>query len=316
MEFDYRAAWELYRFGATQDRTFGVEIQPAGGGGVLHAETVLFATAGGEPPTGTGFEEDTDNPTGVGGPYPDGIVDLSAFSGQDIRLMFVWNVPEPGTGFGFFQLDNIQMNSSVSVSPANVTLGVSEQQQFTATVTGGSDPSVTWDINLAVGSIDTNGLYTAPASIGVAQTVTVTATSVENPTQSGSATVDLVPVVVSLSPTSATLGASGTQQFTPTVSGTPNTAVTWAISPATGSIDANGLYTAPASIAAAQTVTVTATSVADPNKSGNATVDLITGGGGDPTSGLDHLAGGLLLSCQFRRSYHLQRIGRLCAGPL
>ena len=285
LQFDYRAAWELYRFGATQDRTFGVEIQPAGGGGVLHAETILFATAGGEPPTGTGFEEDTDNPTGVGGPYPVGIVNLSVFAGQDIRLMFVWNVPEPGTGFAYFQLDNIRMTAtvplSVSVSPANVTLGVSEQQQFTATVTGGSDPSVTWDINLAAGSIDTNGLYTAPASIDVAQTVTVTATSVEDPTQSGSATVDLAPVVVSLSPTSATLGASGTQQFTPTVSGTPNTAVTWAISPATGSIDANGLYTAPASIAVAETVTVTATSVADPNKSANATVDLITGGGGD-----------------------------------
>ena len=281
LEFDYRAAWELYRFGATQDRTFGVEIQPAGGGAVLHAETILFATWGAGPPVGTGFEEDTDNPTGVGGPYPPGIVDVSAFAGQDIRLIFVWNIPEPATGFAYFQLDNVRLTGilplSVSVSPANVTLGVSEQQQFTATVTGGSDPSVTWDINLAAGSIDTNGLYTAPASIDVAQTVTVTATSVQDPTQSGSATVDLAPVVVSLSPTSATLGASATQQFTPTVTGTPNTAVTCAISPATGSIDADGLYTAPASIAAAETVTVTATSVADPNKSGNATVFLITG---------------------------------------
>ena len=290
LEFDYRAAWELYRFGATQDRTFGVEIQPAGGGAVLHAETILFATWGAGPPVGTGFEEDTDNPTGVGGPYPPGIVDVSAFAGQDIRLIFVWNIPEPATGFAYFQLDNVRLTGilplSVSVSPANVTLGVSEQQQFTATVTGGSDPSVTWDINLAAGSIDTNGLYTAPASIDVAQTVTVTATSVQDPTQSGSATVDLAPVVVSLSPTSATLGASATQQFTPTVTGTPNTAVTCAISPATGSIDADGLYTAPASIAAAETVTVTATSVADPNKSGNATVFLITGGGGDQPPGV------------------------------
>ena len=63
LKFDYRAAWELYRFGATQDRTFGVEIQPAGGGTVLHAETILNATHGAGPPIGTGFEEDTDNPT-------------------------------------------------------------------------------------------------------------------------------------------------------------------------------------------------------------------------------------------------------------
>ena len=63
LEFDYRAAWELYRFGATMDRTFGVEIQPAGGGAVLHAETILNATWGAGPPIGLGFEEDTDNPT-------------------------------------------------------------------------------------------------------------------------------------------------------------------------------------------------------------------------------------------------------------
>ena len=117
LEFDYRAAWELYRFGATQDRTFGVEIQPAGGGTVLQAETILFATWGAGPPIGTGFEEDTDNPTGVGGPYPPGIVNVSAVAGQDIRLMFVWNVPEPSTGFAYFQLDNVRLN----VTPGAVT---------------------------------------------------------------------------------------------------------------------------------------------------------------------------------------------------
>ena len=58
------------------------------------------------------YEEDTDNPSGGVGDYPPGIVDLSAFASQSVRLKFVWNIPEPGTGFGFFQLDNVRLNTS------------------------------------------------------------------------------------------------------------------------------------------------------------------------------------------------------------
>lgn len=51
-------------------------------------------------------------------------------------------------------------------------------------------------------------------------------------------------LVVSVTPASATLASGAKQQFTATVTGTSNTAVTWTASP--GSIDRNGLYTAPA----------------------------------------------------------------------
>jgi hypothetical protein len=62
-------------------------------------------------------------------------------------------------------------------------------------------------------------------------------------------------VSITISPTSATLGQGGTQQFTATV--TPSgTAVTWSAS--TGTISATGLYTAPASITSASTATITA----------------------------------------------------------
>lgn len=110
LKFDYRAAWELFRFGSTQDRTFDVEIEPAGGGSTLLDQTILVA------PNLT-IEEDTDNPTGGVGDYPPGSVDLSAFSNQSVRLKFVWNIPEPGTGFGFFQLDNIRLNSAANNAP-------------------------------------------------------------------------------------------------------------------------------------------------------------------------------------------------------
>jgi len=68
-----------------------------------------------------------------------------------------------------------------------------------------------------------------------------------------------------------------TQQFTATVTGTTNTAVTWAITAGgtTDSISSTGLYTAPTA-APAGPVTVTATSEADSSAKGNATVNIKT----------------------------------------
>ncbi len=81
-------------------------------------------------------------------------------------------------------------------------------------------------------------------------------------------------IVVTVSPTTATLTASQQQQFTATVTGTSNTAVNWTISPATGTISSSGLYKAPSSISTAETVDVTATSQADDAESATATVTL------------------------------------------
>jgi hypothetical protein len=78
-------------------------------------------------------------------------------------------------------------------------------------------------------------------------------------------------VQVALTPTSVTLLSNQNQQFTATVSGTSNTAVTW--SAAAGSVNASGLYTAPA-VTTQTNVTVTATSNADSSKSASATVTV------------------------------------------
>jgi hypothetical protein len=85
------------------------------------------------------------------------------------------------------------------------------------------------------------------------------------------------PVAVAVTPATASLYASQTQQFTATVTNAGNTAVTWSMTPNIGAIGATGLYTAPATIASQQTVTVTATSAADPGKSAWATVTLNPG---------------------------------------
>jgi hypothetical protein len=84
------------------------------------------------------------------------------------------------------------------------------------------------------------------------------------------------PITVAVAPQTATLAGAQMQTFTATVTGTFNTSVTWSIpAGAPGSIDANtGIYTAPATIPASQTVTITATSQADSTKTGTASVTL------------------------------------------
>ena len=74
---------------------------------------------------------------------------------------------------------------------------------------------------------------------------------------------------VSISPTSVTLPANATQQFTATVIGMTNTAVSW--SATGGSISPSGLYTAPGT---AGTYMVTATSVVDPTQFSTASVTV------------------------------------------
>jgi hypothetical protein len=78
-------------------------------------------------------------------------------------------------------------------------------------------------------------------------------------------------VNVAISPLTATVVSAQKQQFTATVSGTSNTAVTWTAS--LGSIDANGLYTAP-SVSAQKSAVVTAISKADSSHRADATLTL------------------------------------------
>ncbi len=89
-----------------------------------------------------------------------------------------------------------------------------------------------------------------------------------------------IPVSVTISPVSATVGARGTQQFTATVENTGNTVVTWQVSGVTGgnatvgTISSSGLYTAPAVVPNPAIVTVAAVSQADPTKSASAQVTI------------------------------------------
>ena len=105
-------------------------------------------------------------------------------------------------------------------------------------------------------------------------TVTIYVTSVADPTKSASAVITLWPIAIVIAPTTATLGGGESKQFTVTVTHHANKAVTWSLT-GLGDLDTNGLYQAPAVIAAQSTSTVKVTSVMDPSKTASALVTLI-----------------------------------------
>jgi hypothetical protein len=174
----------------------------------------------------------------------------------------------------------------VVISPTTASVATGFTQQFTATVTGTTNTAVTWQVdgvtggNSTVGTISTSGLYTAPASIPSPATVTVQAVSQADNTKTASATVTVVTISVTVKPASAMMVVNATQQFTATVTGTSNGAVTWQVNgttggnSTTGTISASGLYTAPSSVPNPPTVAVTAISQADSTKTASATVTI------------------------------------------
>ncbi|MBZ5595204.1 MAG: hypothetical protein LAP39_23415 [Acidobacteriia bacterium] len=154
----------------------------------------------------------------------------------------------------------------VAISPANAVLQPGGQQTFTATVTGSSNPAVTW--TATGGNISASGTYTAGGTSG---NFTVAATSVADPTKFATASVSIQPVVqVSIAPSNIALQPGQTRQFTASLTGSSNTAVTWAATG--GTISTSGLFTGGSS--AGSNFTVTATSVADATKSATAHVTI------------------------------------------
>ncbi|MBI5705726.1 MAG: PD40 domain-containing protein [Armatimonadetes bacterium] len=168
----------------------------------------------------------------------------------------------------------VQMETlEVDVSPNPVTVGPNGQQQFSAFVIGSPNQAVTWKVLTAGGgSIDANGLYTAPAT---PMAVTVEARAVADPAVAGTSkvTVQSGTLTVTVSPNPVTLEQDASEHFTAVVEGSPNQEVTWSVEEeGGGSISAQGNYRAPQTLG---TYTVRATSKADPNASGTAAVTVI-----------------------------------------
>jgi hypothetical protein len=177
-------------------------------------------------------------------------------------------------------------DSGLSISPTTAVVQAGNSQQFSATVTGATNASLSWMVNGtpggngAVGTISGSGLYKAP---NVSSNSSARVTVADGASQAN-ASVTIVPpptqVSVSISPTSANVQVARSQQFTATVSGTTNTAVNWLVggilggNSSVGTISSSGLYTAPSSVPA-NPVTVTAQSAYASTSSASTIVTIL-----------------------------------------
>lgn len=173
--------------------------------------------------------------------------------------------------------------------PPDLLLG--ETIAFTADVSPSSAPDgVNWRViwnsqdwgsgNSTVGTINSNGEYTAPNTLPSPDQVQIQAVSQVKPSVFGSYTVRLVappPTDFDVDPLTATVTAGGAGKQFSAVNFQPanaNTSVTWEIDPQVGSIDSSGFYTPPLTLSTQQTVTVTARSVPDTSVTADATVTV------------------------------------------
>ena len=141
-----------------------------------------------------------------------------------------------------------------TIAPNTATVKLGATQQFT------SSGATSW--TATAGTVDSTGLYSAPGTMPSSPNVTVTATG---PGGSASAKVTLQSQnPQTIAPTAVSLALGATQQFTSVG------AATWTAT--SGTVDTTGFYTAPATLPASGTDTVTATGL---NGSAFATVTLV-----------------------------------------
>jgi hypothetical protein len=178
-------------------------------------------------------------------------------------------------GGGAFPVDGTNKNKlTVTISPAKATLPSRGIQQFTATLGGSNNGRVSW--STTAGTISSSGLYQAPTvtiattaliTARTATSLTTTRVTIRPPVPPGSS-----PISVTIRPATITLKPGALQQFTATVSGTTNQHVTW--SATNGTVTSDGVFSAPG-VGVITSVSVKATSRADPTKSASAGVTAL-----------------------------------------
>jgi hypothetical protein len=196
-----------------------------------------------------------------------------------------------------------------SISPSAASVALNQTQTYTASFCIAVGASIVWDVNGIAGGNSTLGtiapsgssaaVYTAPAIVPASNPVTIHATVSPQPSsgpETAAARVTITSNVgVSVTPPSATLLLGQRASFAPTVTNASDITVTWSVNgipngsasvgqvcqlgtnpctaptgPSSGSVD----YVAPASVPAANPVTLTATSHADPSRTGSSTITI------------------------------------------
>ena len=178
------------------------------------------------------------------------------------------------------------MGITVSISPTGAAAVVGLDRQFTSTVNGTMNTSaVTWAINgvaggnSTLGTVDSTGHYKAPAVPPPGYIVTLSATSVEDPTVSASTTIYVIwykPVMAAVNPWSIPLGA-----FTLSITGSNfvnGAQVLWNGSPLTTSYISSSALNATGNATANATVLITVSN--GPGAVSSPAYALVVGTGG------------------------------------
>ena len=176
-------------------------------------------------------------------------------------------------------------NVKVSVSPASATLFSNQKQQFTATVSGTSNTGVIW--SATAGSVDANGLYTAP-TVNSQSNAVVTATSKADSSKSASAAVTVSPVnnqTLKITTGNLPQGQQGntySEVFTAAGGTTP---YSWSISAGTPppgiALNANGDFAGMPTTVGTFKFTVTVADATDKTATGNFSATVVGGGNFD-----------------------------------
>ena len=177
---------------------------------------------------------------------------------------------------------------SVSILPNSGSLLLGDTLAFSATVSNTADTSVIWSVNgvtggsTQAGTISADGLYTAPSDLPTGGTVQVTATSHADSSKFATANVTVtsdISVSLTLSAANVELGATQSFQASIKSQGHPDPSVRWSLTGAScpnscGTVDINGNYTAPQVLPSSSSVSLIATSVADPSRQGTASITI------------------------------------------
>lgn len=151
---------------------------------------------------------------------------------------------------------------TISLSPSAETVETGNQLKLSVTVGGTYDPYLDWSVNgvaggnSTIGTVSSTGLYTAPdvvpSDTGGSADVTVTVALRSDPTKSASSTLTIWGLgSVKVSPSTVTVPAGATQQFTASMPSTFAPNFYWSLTSnpggsEVGTIDfLSGLYTAP-----------------------------------------------------------------------
>lgn len=177
---------------------------------------------------------------------------------------------------------SIDSGIQVRVTPTSATVGTSENLQFIATVAGSSNTAVKWFVNdieggnTTLGTISTNGLYTAPATPPNVTPVTIAANGAVR--SSNTVTITTTAAHGFVAGQSVVIAGVTDSSFngTFTIATVPSTTTfTYA---QTGS---NATSSGGTATAAAATITIKVTSTADASRSASALTSIVTAA--DPT---------------------------------